>query len=240
MSSEEKKVARRHARKLLIETNDHMAGQFMRCSLYEMELFLNSVEVLIEKEEKRQLSELEEFVKTVSEDERQKILSQNYPFEWQQIIGAHFRSSFLLTLMSITEDSLNMVCTQVSTMVDSQISHKDLKGSILEGSKKFLQTFGHFSTPSDETWTTIFDLYKVRNMFVHNRGILDDSTTAKRVKNFMKRASGISDSSGFIKLQKDFCSYALEQVRQLFLNLEEEQEHLRFKLKLKAIEEQRI
>lgn len=237
MPTEEKKVARRHARKLLIESNDHMAGQFMRCSLYEMELFLNSVEILIEKEEKRQLLDLEESLTTASEDERQKVLSENYPFEWQKIIGAHFRSSFLLTLMSITEDSLNMICTQVSTMVDSQISHKDLKGSILEGSKKFLQTFGHFSTPSDETWATIFDLYKVRNIFVHNRGILDDSTTARRVLNFMKRAPGISNSLGFIKLQKNFCSYALEQVRQLFLHLEEEQEHLRFKLKLKAIGE---
>jgi hypothetical protein len=234
MSAEDIEVAKRLARKLLIETGDHMAKWLIQHSLYEMELFFNSIETLIEKEEKRQLSDLEEFLKTVSEDERREVLSKHYPFEWKQIIGAHFRSSFLITLMSITEDSLSMICTQISTMVDSQISHKDLKGSILEGSKKFLQTIGHFSTPSDDDWTTIFDLYKVRNMFVHNRGSLDDSTTAKRIQSFMKRAPGISNDSGFIKLRKDFCSYALEQVRQLFLHLEEEQELLRFNLKLKA------
>jgi len=232
LSREKMEMARKMARKILIEHGDHMAGWLTCESLKELELFLNTIEDFIEKEEKRELSALDKFLETIPKTERGEYLSDHYPFEWQQVLGAHFRSSFLITLMSVTEDSLSRICTQVSTMLDSSISNKDLKGSILEAAKKYLQAIGKYEAPPEHHWATVIDLYKVRNVMVHNGGMLEGAPNEKRIRAFMDKAPGISaPQSAFLKFEKEFCFYALEQVKELFCVLDAEQEKLRLRIK---------
>lgn len=220
------------ARKILIEHGDHIAGWLISESLNELELFLRTIESFIEKEEKRELESLNKYLETIHVAERGEVFADHYPYEWQQILGAHFRSSFIITLMSVTEDSLNRICTQVSTMLDTSISNKDIKGSILEASQKYLQAIGKFEAPPEHIWATVVNLYKVRNVIVHNGGMLEGAPNEKRIRAFMEKAPGISNpSAGLIKLNKEFCFYALQQVKALFSILHAEQERLRLEIK---------
>jgi hypothetical protein len=220
------------SRKILIESGDHLAGWLIHESIKELELFLNTIENFIEKEEKRDIENFNEYLKTIPEGDREEFLADCYPYQWEQVLGNHLRNSFLVTIMSITEDSLNRICTQITTMVDSAISNSDLKGSILEASKKYLQAMGNFKNPSEHHWANIIDMYKLRNVIVHNGGILEGAQNEKRIRAFMKKAPGITNpSTGVLKLDKEFCLYAIDQVKDFFAILDLEQNNLRNKLK---------
>jgi hypothetical protein len=204
------------ARDCLIRSECYMSWDLVTDNLYRLRLFLDTVEGFIEKEEHREVEALKPYATDGD------FWAENYPYQWQDIIGSQLRQTFIVALMSATEFHLSHLCGDTATIVRSPISHDDLKGSLFACAQKFLSAFGTFSAPSARTWELIGDLYKLLNAIVHNAAMVD-SHKAGRLEALVERAPGIAMSSGFLEIKREFCLYTYDLVESFFRELHEQQ-----------------
>ncbi|WP_029918782.1 hypothetical protein [Nevskia soli] len=206
------------AREALIQDECATSRWLATDNLSELRLFLDTLENFIENEERRDVEALKPHAKYPD------FWADHYPYQWQQIIGSQLRQSFLVSLMSATEFHLGMLSRDAASIVQTPISHDDLKGSMLTRSKKFLEAFAHFSAPSHSSWEIIGDLYALRNSIVHNAALVDADRNEGRIAAMMKRSPGISQpSAGMLEMKREFCSYAHKAVESFFNDLHDQQ-----------------
>ncbi len=197
------------ARKYLIQDRGDMADWLAKDARDGLRLFLNTLENFIEQEEKREVATLEKYAKP----DDGEFWSQHYPYQWQQIIGSQLRNSFIVSLISLCEFHIGVLCRDVVTLTNAKITHEDLKGGFFVRARKFLETFAVFTSPSQVDWERISDLYVLRNSIVHNAALVDSGRNSDRLQAFIERTPGISNpSAGVLEIQKEFCAYALERV----------------------------
>ena len=194
------------------------------CSLFidsrdELGLFLKTLEGFIEKEEQKEVVALEKLAKP----DDGEFWALHYPYQWQQIIGSQLRKSFLVSLISMCEFHIGLLCGDVATLTNARITHEDLKGGIFVRARKFLETFAAFAEPSQDEWEVINDLYILRNSIVHNDALVDSDRKASRLETFIKRAPGISiPSAGMLEIGKVFCVYALDSIDTFMASLHQQ------------------
>jgi hypothetical protein len=182
-----------------------------------MRFYLQTMEDFIEKERKREIDELEQKAKDLTEEQQSDFWSWNYPLHWEEIFESRLRSSFLISLISFLEIQLNHVCSDVAVIVRSALSISDIKGSIIERSKKFLQNFGNFNNFSSDEWKMLTDIYYIRNVVVHANGIIPNSQKTENLFKFINKQPAISESNGFVEIGRDFCFFCLDYI-DAFLN----------------------
>lgn len=200
-------------------------------NLEELKHYLDSIDGYLKAEEKRELGKLEEAAEKIPAEYRSEFFADHYPYEWEQIFAYHLRHSFVIALMALTEDHLNSFCRNTATLLKSPITHEDLKGSLMETGRKFLDAFANFSTPKEHEWKVVVDIYKLRNAIVHNGGRIEGAPNEARLKAFVRDAPGISiPSAGMLRIDKDFCLFAIDKVEGLFKELHNQQEGLRRRL----------
>jgi hypothetical protein len=200
-------------------------------NLNELDSYLFTINDYLKAEEQRQIEKLNEDTKHLSDSVRSELFADNFPYEWEQVFGVHLRRSFIVTLMSMAEDHLTTFCSCVESLIDAPISNKDMKGSIIERAKKFLEAIGKFKKPKDHEWKLLIDIYKLRNALVHNGGRIEGVNDEKRLVKFIKDRPEISISSyGKVDINTEFCEFALKKVRDFFDQLHKEQEKVRCNL----------
>lgn len=198
-----------NARNSLLRDKGEMSHWLVKDNLEELHLFLGSLEGFIEQEEKREVAALEKYAR----DNDGEFWAEHYPYQWQQIIGSQLRKSFVVSLMSLAEFHLGILCRDVATITEAKITHEDLKGSMFTRARKFLEHFAGFVSPSQSDWERISDLYALRNSIVHNAALVDIDKNSSRLEAFMQRAPGISiPSAGMLEMKKEFCVFALDRV----------------------------
>ena len=184
--------------------------------------YLETLERFIASQEKSEIERLKEQAKNLSEDQRSEFWAWYYPVHWDEIFGSRIRSSFLISLVSFAETQLNQICRDTAVITRSGIKSNDLKGSILERSRKFLEIFGKFTKPPKLEWSFITRIYDVRNVLVHNNGSIFRYQHQKRLSQFVNEQSDLSQTHDFIEIEKGFCIFCLEKIESFLQELREE------------------
>lgn len=196
-----------------------MAWFIISDNMSELRQFLTTTEDFIAKEEAREIGILEKHSGSSDPD----FWAHHYPFEWQDVIGSQLRKSFVVSLMSLAEFHVGLLCRDVATITEAKITIEDLRGNVFSRARKFLETFAGFTFPTQGEWEFVGDLYALRNNIVHNAALVDTDRNAARLEAFMKKAPGISNpSAGFLKIEKGFCLYILDQVEKFLRDVHAE------------------
>lgn len=204
-----------HALRALCAESSWLANS----NLDELRLFLDTTEKFIEVEEKRAIESLE------SHATHPDFWAENYPWEWQQIIGSQLRHAYLGSLLAATEYHLRQICRNAARITNSKINADDLKGSYLEQARKYLGSVVDFSTPSNRVWETVCDLYVLRNVIVHNGGAVDREGPKKRLESLAKRSLGLTVHDN-VHINKEFIVFAHNTIKAFFHDLFLEQAKL--------------
>jgi hypothetical protein len=147
---------REFARKVLIQENGISTLSIGPIDeLKRFRLYLETIERFISDQESEELKSLETEALSLPDEHREDFMTWYYPAHWDDIFRAHFRSSFLISLMSFLEMELNQVCRNVATIARTPIASSDLKGSLIERAKLFLRSFAAFKHPTIEQWGNV-------------------------------------------------------------------------------------
>ena len=108
--------------------------------------------------------------------------------EWSMFNGNYLYVSFLFLLFAVFENTIDIICEEISIKRKSNIRRKDLTGGLVNSSKKYLEEFGRFKRPNNEQWNVIRGIYDVRNTCIHGGGDLDKANigSKKRINNLIK------------------------------------------------------
>ena len=102
------------ARDCLIQGECAMSWYLVTDNLNELRLFLDTVEGFIEKEEHREVEALKPYATDGD------FWAENYPYQWQDIIGSQLRQTFIVALMSATEFHLSHLCGDTATCASGE------------------------------------------------------------------------------------------------------------------------
>lgn len=200
-------------KELILSGGEHALGVFsLSEEISRLRFYLESMEIFIGDQRKSEIKELEVQAKNMTDDQRLEFWSWYYPVHWDEIFASRLRSSFLISLVSFTEVQLNFLCRDVAVIVESEVKCSDLRGSVLERSKKFLNKIGKFNNPSSGDWEEINCICDVRNSIVHNEGSIVNSRKEMRLRQFVDKHPFLSESNNYIKLEKDFCFFCLDKI----------------------------
>jgi len=204
----------------LIRDKGTMAKVLYSDDLEELKLYRETLEVFIHNEESKEVAALEKH----AEPGDGEFWSYHYPYQWQDIIGSQLRKSFTVSLLSLAEFHLGLLCRDVAEVVEARIKCEDLKGnSVFARAKKYLEAFGNFQSPPQAVWELVGDLYALRNSIVHNAALVDIDRNSARIQSLERKAPGISfPSAGVLDLKSEFCTFAIEKVEGFLNDLHQE------------------
>ena len=146
------------------------------------------------------------------------LLAKNAPDVCREIIEAYdeeshqnqykfpeiHRESVLITLYSFLESQMNDLCDIIADSIDSQVRYTHLKGKGVNRALNFLIRVARFDLSSlGSEWSFIEAVNQLRNLIVHNGGILcDDPKLNAFVRNnknvWREPGSHIRLGAGFI------------------------------------------
>ena len=188
--------------------------------LQRFRFYLDTFEKFISDQESGEIAVLDARVKRLPEDARDEFWSNNYPVHWDEIFRETLRSSFLISLISFVEITLIQLCRDIEIIAKTPLSANDIKGAVLERAQVFVRTFGGFTSPSDDQWTTLSRIYDVRNVLIHNGGALYASRHEARIMQFAKSVPGLGEKYGRLEVQPEFVSFALNSIDQFVASMQ--------------------
>lgn len=171
------------------------------------------MEQFIENQEMAEITNLENAIKGLTDQQKSEFWLWNYPVYWDEIFYNNFRKSSFITLISFFESILNIVCRYVEIINWYQKRRSEYKGSILKRSRKFLKNHGEFLKPKEELWDKMTSIYQIRNAFVHNES---DFFNKGHLKKVVEENSFLSVNQEIVKIEKGFCFFCLDII-ELFL-----------------------
>ncbi len=142
--------------------------------------------------------------------------ADEYPWEWDGIIGKHLRQSFLVSLMALAEQHLLHLCQSTRTILDLPIGVDSLRGRTFERFRTFLMEVAGFAAPRPHLWDGVESIYLVRNVLVHRGGHLEGAKQQARLRKFLRDAPGAAADSAFVELEAGFCEFARAKVEEFF------------------------
>jgi hypothetical protein len=136
-----------------------------------------------------------------------------------EVITPTFRYASVVTLFATFERELKRFVDNAEKERQAPISHKDLKGGLLEQASKYTEAFCGFSLSTLPGYVCILDLQKVRNCVVHCLGDPDLVPEAQRTKLLKLHcpAKGLDISEGAqIEIGPVFIESSLSAIRGFF------------------------
>ncbi len=191
-------------------------------SLSGMRHYLKTMQDFIDKQEEYEVKAIEASFPKGTEIN----WSYHYPIHWEEIFTTQLRSSFVVSLVSLTEWHLNMICKHIMIILDLPIKHNELRGNIFHRGRKYLEIFAKYKKHSEELWRIMELIYEVRNCIVHNNNDLENMQSAKKLSKFIEEQPGLSLNSGFLEIQAEFPIFCIDTIQEFILSLYDELEHL--------------
>ena len=188
--------------------------------LQRFRFYLDTFEKFISDQEAAETAVLDAKAKGLPEEARGEFWSNYYPVHWDEIFRETLRSSFLISLISFIEVTLMQLCRDVEAIAKAPLSANNIKGTVLERSQVFLTTFGGFTAPSDDQWTTLYRIYDVRNVLIHNGGALYASRHEARVMQFASSVPGLVEKHGRLEVKPEFASFTFDSIDQFVASLQ--------------------
>ena len=212
--------------------------QYAEDSLSGLRLYLQTLEDFINEAEKEEIEEI-----TARFPGGTKIdWSWHYPVHWEEIFFTQLRSSFIVSIISVAEVHLGMICKQVFYSLSIPFEYNDkenfkVRGNNLIRGKKYLRKFGDFKNPNDKLWDLINLIYLVRCCIVHNDNDIEGNPSKKqrdKLCNFVDKQPGLSESQKYLKIHSEFPIFSIDKIQEFVFSLYDELEQLCAR-KLKAI-----
>lgn len=185
----------------------------------KLRFYLLSMEEFIENREMAEITKLGNTIKGLTEQQKSEFWLWHYPVHWDEIFYNNFRTSSFITLISFFESMLNIACRDVEIINWNQKKCSDLKGSILQRSRRFLKDNGEFLKPREESWEKMISIYKLRNAFVHNES---DTRQNDHLKKIVNETPFLSGNQGTLEIEKGFCFYCLDLIELFLIDLFDE------------------
>jgi hypothetical protein len=133
--------------------------------------------------------------------------------EWEHLFPSLLRESVVVSIMSTLEYYLNNICDDVRTILREPLSHRDLRGGCTQRAQIFLVKVGRLQRPGETTWQRIHDAQRLRNLLVHNGGVLEAASDQNDVQRLAEKLPGLAydEEKGFT-IQGTLCLYYLDLV----------------------------
>jgi hypothetical protein len=211
MPEVDKETLAEHARTFLIGDRCSLTHHVLTNNFSELRLLQKTVEELIIREERSEIEQLDRLAKGLPEHAQGEYWAENHPYQWEHIIAEQFRASFFLTLMAAAEFHLGRLAEDAATITREVDTSRDGQAGFYKRTRRFLRKCGT-EGPGEAKWQTLGQLYEIRNMLAHRGMTIGDDVRAQRVMRSTQQMPGITVETGHLKLSKQFCDWAVDEV----------------------------
>jgi hypothetical protein len=191
-----------------------------RDELEKFRFFARQMETLIDQAEQSEIVSLKGSIVGLSQEGQDEFWLWNYPVHWDEIFRATIQNSMVVSLATFLETFLDRLCSHVSLITRSELNVRDLRGSILEASRKYLTAIGKFKAPNPAAWTEIGLFFKIRHVIVHVGGFTLGTNHQKAIEQFCKSRSDIRLEHGSIEIEPAFVEFLINQLQEFIQQLE--------------------
>lgn len=200
---------------------------------WETEFALSNLKDYLEMAES-QFEVVREMERTRADSDPPSHLSEEDYLEWQAEWQAEIlfieeryecdfpskiRYSFVVLLHIVLEDRLRAACDEIFRRRNLEIREKDLKGSLIERAKAFLDKVAKVSIKNQQAWQGLKDFQMIRDCIVHANGQIELSRDKKRINELCKKGLGLSNVESSLMIEKGYCINALETISICFDHL---------------------
>lgn len=135
-------------------------------------------------------------------------LSEHFPeFAWQTTFVA---------IYSFLEVSMIDIANDLGPYLGVEVELDELRSDGIFAAKLYLAKLCHLPFPEgSHAWQEVCHFNKIRNAIVHSRGNLNRANKSKEIMKYAEGKTSIKIESGILKLSKEFCINALDDVRTL-------------------------
>jgi hypothetical protein len=172
--------------------------------------FIETMEEFIRGSETAEVKELEAKARGLSDEAKDEFWQWHYPIHWEDIFGVRIRSAFCAQLCSQIEATLGDIAHRVEVIERCEVELKHLKGTALEGAKRYFSAFGKFDGPPDALWEQMGFVFRIRNVHVHQQGYASDLSKQTQFAAFLAGLPNVSTQNDFIELKEGSCAALLE------------------------------
>lgn len=181
--------------------------------------FLDTMEEFIISSEQHEIDTHKNRTNDLTPEQLDEYWQWHYPVHWQEIFSNRIRASFIMQICSFVEGELNEIAERVGVISDAPIKLRDLTGSTLSKPKKFIESFGRFTSPGADSWEIMERIFDVRNVMVHEAGYSKGYRNHKRIVEFSKSVPGLSFINDHIQVEREFCDYSLNSASDFITSL---------------------
>jgi hypothetical protein len=131
--------------------------------------------------------------------------------------------SFIIWLCGYLEKELNNLCDRLKKRHNLNLKLSDITGKGIKRARIYMEKVCGLVLPEEDIWKELIYLTEIRNVIVHNDGIIMSSRIEKDIKRFIDQQNPeeityVKNSRGRIVLRKGYCLRALKTV---FMYLQE-------------------
>lgn len=191
-------------------------------TLNGLKFYLRTLEEFIDREREQEISGLKRHAEQLSQDRQGEFWAWHYPVHWDQIFASQLRSSFVVTLMSLTESHVGMVAEQACEIFGVPLSRRELHRSTFEQRREQLEKRAGFTRPADKSWETLHKVRAIRNCIVHAGSRIYDDSNPERLRSLIPTLPGISAQHDVIELSPEFPMHSLKTIEGFLTELYEE------------------
>ena len=132
-------------------------------------------------------------------------------------------SSLVILAFATFEQNLSLICNALSDLRTIKLRLSDLNGhSTLDKAQRYLIRVLEipFDFSKSKRWQSIRGHQEVRNLLVHNGGLIDDSDKYDNLRKFIKsHKSVLAVRDNFLILQQDYIEIMIEDSQQFLLEM---------------------
>jgi hypothetical protein len=233
--TEDQKMFDSAFRKEIINTRgqSYYDGWGLNEDFQDIKTYLRIIEYAVNEHEKKCVEKIEKKIHHLTEKEIVEFWSLHYPYQFEHIVKAKVHYSSFISIMSLAELHLKRFCDLVAIILKSKLKCKDLVGSELERAKKFLKIVGGFNNPNDDYWNQIYTLQRLRNIFIHENGVIchqikkNGISTEENLISIIKRNNFLTvddhcedkNCVSYVQINTGFCEECLSFVQEFFESL---------------------
>jgi len=134
-----------------------------------------------------------------------EITKEQYRYSFGEIL----RKSFVVTLCIFLEQEIGKYCEEFQKQIKLDIGWKDLRGSMLERFKNFIQKIIKLKLNFNNTiWQDLQAIISLRNCLVHSDSSLKNFSDAMRLRAFSKKYS-IEIENDYVEISINNCEECL-------------------------------
>ena len=160
---------------------------------------------------------LDEQAEALPPEERNEFYERNLDFyrAYADIFPKIFRNSFLVSVHSLLEHKMDLVCKRIKEERQIPINWSDLRGDALDRFKLYSKLAGLDLKYDGQLWQEINHYSKVRNCIIHKNGLLKEFQNDKDIIDYINKKGIISQDTieQELALTKEFCEEAIKTIR---------------------------